>query len=88
MIALVEKRKYKIESLIHFTSALASFEENEMIKELGVNIELPNELNISSCSTDRKRNPLEEFTTIVVQYALAYEKYVKIKKVKKPLIAT
>ena len=66
MTTLVEKRKYKIESLIHFTNALSSFEENELIKELEAKIELPNELNISSMSTDRKKNPLEDFTTIIV----------------------
>ena len=86
MVSLVEKRKYKIESLIHFTNALASFEENELIKELEEKIELPNELNILSQSTDRKKNPLEDFTTIIVQYALAYDKYYVSRRAKKTTI--
>lgn len=86
MTALVEKRKYKIESLIHFTNALASFEENELMKELEEKMELPNELNISSMSTDRKKNPLEDFTTIVVQYALAYDRYYQVRKGKRSTV--
>lgn len=50
MVSLVEKRKYKIESLIYFEKALSSFEENEILKELEQEMELPVDMNCSSMS--------------------------------------